>query len=257
MSESVTLTRADPRELIQLVKIPENQPRPFGVKVLTLALLQSPVSGMANNTVSVATRNVPWIDIPTPPPITTPSHRDRSAWLQKKWKTGTINGGERGQRTNGKPETQNGGGGVSASRKEGSLRLNQLYGSKKKQAELRHGRRYPVRQWMDGAIRTARASDPRENTNTSNTMHPAFRLGNRYKPVNYVSVYIKICIYPLCRSSNDTVSAFQAAGMVAGTAGLLTHAIVLKGEGSRQAPAMILVYFHMYCLHVERAVQKR
>ncbi len=38
-----------------------------------------PVSGMANNEVSVATRNVPWIDIPTPPPITTPSHSDISA----------------------------------------------------------------------------------------------------------------------------------------------------------------------------------
>lgn len=38
-----------------------------------------PVSGIANNDVSVATRNVPWIEIPTPPPITTPSHNDSTA----------------------------------------------------------------------------------------------------------------------------------------------------------------------------------
>lgn len=42
-------------------------------------MLYLPVSGIANSDVSVATRNVPWIDIPTPPPITTPSHNDNNA----------------------------------------------------------------------------------------------------------------------------------------------------------------------------------
>lgn len=48
----------------------------------------SPVSGMANNDVSVATRNVPWTDIPTPPPITTPSHTDSSACKHRLKKRG-------------------------------------------------------------------------------------------------------------------------------------------------------------------------
>ena len=50
------------------------------------AVAPLPVSGIANSTVSVATRNVPLIDMPTPPPITTPSHRERRACLQKKRK---------------------------------------------------------------------------------------------------------------------------------------------------------------------------
>lgn len=69
-------TSSDSRPTYQLPQLPLSN---YFFRSSRFVSSCSPVSGMANSEVSVATRNVPWTDIPTPPPITTPSHTDSSA----------------------------------------------------------------------------------------------------------------------------------------------------------------------------------